>query len=161
MNSPFMVINEIHTYASLLLKYFNVGVEERLREYGVKISGLQFGLLRMLMAGNLTISELSQRMGMGASTLVRSIDSLEKKGLVERGSDPQDRRRNPISLTRKGMELIQHVPLVTAEDEVFQALFSLGEDSLVLFRDLLREALSQTPEGKFVVETLSAARPHE
>ena len=82
------MINEIHTYASLLFKYFNVGVEERLREFGVKISGLQYGLLRMLMAGNLTISELSQRLGMGASTLVRSIDSLEQKGMVERGSDP-------------------------------------------------------------------------
>ncbi len=43
-------------------------------------------------------------------TLVSAIDKMEKNGLVERRSDPKDRRNNKIFLTKKSKALIE--PLV-------------------------------------------------
>jgi DNA-binding MarR family transcriptional regulator len=109
----------------------------------------------MLMFENLTISVISQRLGMDPSTLVRSVDRLERQGLVVRGRDPKDRRRNPISITEKGRELIYAVPPITSEDLPFQALQTLGIDSTLQLRDLLRDLMNEFPEGKMIVELIS------
>jgi DNA-binding MarR family transcriptional regulator len=146
---------EIQLYAALLLKFFNQALEERLRECGERISGLQHGILRMLQFDILTISEISQRMGLDPSTLVRAVDALERKDLARRGSDPHDRRRNPITITEKGMELVTTVPVIADEDLTFQALQSLGIESATQLRDLLRELIKGVPEGNMVAELLS------
>jgi len=146
---------EIQLYAALLLKFFSQVLEERLRECGVRISSLQYGILRMLQFETLTISEISQRMGLDPSTLVRAVDALERKGLAQRGSDPRDRRRNPITITDKGRELVTAVPVIAGEDLTFQALQSFGVESATQLRDLLRELIKEFPEGKTVAEMMS------
>jgi DNA-binding MarR family transcriptional regulator len=146
---------EIQLYAALLLKFFNQALEERLRECGERISSLQHGILRMLQFDTLTISEVSQRMGLDPSTLVRAVDALERKDLARRGSDPHDRRRHPITITEKGMELVTTVPVIAGEDLSFQALQSLGIESTTRLRDLLRELIKEFPEGRMVAELMS------
>ena len=146
---------EIQLYAALLLKFFNQALEERLRECGERISSLQHGILRMLQFDTLTISEISQRMGLDPSTLVRAVDALERKDLARRGSDPHDRRRNPITITEKGMELVTAVPVITGEDLTFQALQSFGVESTTQLRNLLRGLIREFPEGKMVAELMS------
>lgn len=146
---------EIQLYAALLLKFFNQALEERLSDHGERISSLQHGILRMLQTETLTISDLSQRMGLNPSTLVRAVDSLERKGLAQRGSDPNDRRRNPVSITEKGDELISVVPLVSVQDSVLQALQTLGPEQASQLRDLLRAFIQQFPEGRTVADLMS------
>ena len=146
---------EIQVYAALLLKFFNRALEERLRESGEKASSLQYSILRMLQSDTLTISELSQRMGLDPSTLVRSVDALEREDLARRGSDPRDRRRNPITITEKGMELVTTVPVIAHEDLTSQALQSFGIESTIQLRDLLRRLITEFPEGKMVAELIS------
>ena len=149
------VAAEIQLYAALLLKFFNQALEERLHAHGEKISGLQHGVLQMLQFESLTISEISQRLGLDPSTLVRSVDSLERKGLAQRGSDPHDRRRNPVSLTEKGRGLITAVPVIAITDPTFQALQTHGLESATQLRDLLRNLIKEFPEGKLVVGLMS------
>lgn len=146
---------EVQLYAALLLKFYSQALEERLRAHGVKISSLQHGILQMLQFESLTISEISRRLGFDLSTLVRSVDSLEHKELARRGSDPHDRRRNPISITEKGRELMLQAPVVTEEDPTFQALQSLGIASAAQLRDLLRELIIKFPEGALVAGLMS------
>lgn len=146
---------EIQLYAALLLKFFNQALEERLDEYGERISSLQHGVLRMLQFETLTISEISQRMGLDPSTLVRAVDALERKGLAQRGSDPRDRRRNPITITEKGLELVTAVPVITGADLMFRALQSLGVESATQLRDLLLGLIREFPEGRLVAELMS------
>jgi DNA-binding MarR family transcriptional regulator len=153
--SLFPAAIEIQLFSALLLKFFNQALEERLKEHGVKISSLQHGILRMLQYEMITISEISQRLGLDPSTLVRSIDSLERKGLVQRESDPNDRRRNPIKITAEGEALITTVPLITPSDLPFQALSSFGVESAYQLRNLLRELIKKVPEGKMVVDLMS------
>ncbi len=147
--------NEIYTYTALLLKFFNQSLEERLQNYGVPLSSLQYGVLRMVQLESLTISTISQRMGLDPSALVRIIDSLEQKGLVIRGIDPHDRRRNPIQITNNGLNLIAAIPIFSEKDLPFQALQSLGTESVILLRDLLVRVIQQFPEGRFVSELMS------
>jgi DNA-binding MarR family transcriptional regulator len=146
---------EIQLYAALLLKFFNQALEERLREHGEKISSLQHGILRMLQFETLTISEISQRLGLDPSTLVRAVDSLERKKLAQRGSDPHDRRRNPITITKKGIELVAAVPVISDKDLPLKALQSLGIEATNQLRDLLCELIKEFPEGKLVVELMA------
>lgn len=141
---------EIQLYAALLLKFFNQALEERLRGCGERISSLQYSILRMLQFETLTISEISRRMGFDPSTLVRAVDTLEGKGLARRGSDPHDRRRNPITITDKGLDLVIAIPMITAEDPTIQALQSFGVESTTQLRDLLRGLMQEFPEGKVV-----------
>lgn len=48
-------------------------------------------------------SEISRRTGKDSPTLTRIIDLLEKKGLIKREQDPDDRRKFRIFLTEKGI----------------------------------------------------------
>lgn len=153
----YLVAGEIQIYAALLLKFFNQALEERLRQCGTRMSVLQHSLLRMLQFETLTISELSQRLGLDPSTLVRSVDNLERKDLARRGTDPQDRRRNPISITEKGKELIASFPVIADDDLTYQVLQSLGCESAMQLRDLLRRLIVQFPEGQRVAELLSSS----
>jgi DNA-binding MarR family transcriptional regulator len=147
---------EIQIYAALLLKFFNQGLEERLRERGERISSLQHGVLRMLQFDTLTISEISQRMGLDPSTLVRAVDALERRDLARRGLDPHDRRRHPITITETGRELVEAVPVIAPDDLTFQALESKGVEAATGLRDLLHELIVEFPEGKVVAELISS-----
>jgi len=146
---------EIQVYAALLLKFFNQALEERLRQHGERISSLQHGVLRMLQFETLTISEISQRLGLDPSTLVRSVDSLERKDLARRGSDPNDRRRNPISITEKGNDLVTQVTMISDQDPTFQVLQNIGVEATTQIRDLLCQVVQEFPEGKTVVDLMS------
>jgi DNA-binding MarR family transcriptional regulator len=146
---------EIHIYAALLLKFFNQALEERLRGYDTKISALQHSILRMLQYDTLTISEISRRMGLDPSTLVRAVDALERKDLARRGTDPHDRRRNPITITPNGLELVSAVPSIDPADPTFLALQSLGAESSTHLRDLLRRLILEFPEGKLVADLMA------
>jgi DNA-binding MarR family transcriptional regulator len=154
-NDLYPIASEVLLYSALLLKFSNGALEERLRACGERISSLQHGILRMLQYETLTISEISQRLGLDPSTVVRSVDALERRVLARRGSDPQDRRRNPITITERGVELVTTIPAISAEDLSFQALQSLGIGGATQLRDLLRRLISEFPEGKMVAELVS------
>jgi DNA-binding MarR family transcriptional regulator len=146
---------EIHTYAALLLKFFNEAVVKRLANSGVTLSSLQYSILQMLQNETLTISTISQRLGMDPSYIMRIIDVLEQKGLAVRGVDPHDRRRNPIQITEKGLELVTAVPVISPEDLPYQALQSLGEERLTQLRNLLSEVMQQFPDGRMISAAIS------
>ena len=49
--------------------------------------------------GDLSVKELSQKMGLSHSTVSGIVDRLERKGMVMRYQDPQDRRITKVKLT--------------------------------------------------------------
>ena len=60
--------------------------------------------------------------------ITRLIDSLEKRGLVERQTDPDDRRRFLISLTPEAVRLLKEImPKVIAERERVFGSISEGD----------------------------------
>ena len=49
-------------------------------------------------------TRLGPRMGMEATSLSRSLNKLEKLGVIKRKSDPKDKRRSVIHLTKIGID---------------------------------------------------------
>jgi len=50
--------------------------------------------------------QLGQMLGLDPSGLIRAIDELEARGLIERRRDPSDRRRYALFLTPAGQDLL-------------------------------------------------------
>ncbi len=155
-NNLMQTASEIFAFSGLLLKFFNQGLERRLVKYGTHLSSLQYNIVRMLAYEQLTISTISKRLGMDPAALVRLVDSLERKGLVLRGKDPHDRRRNPLQITQKGLELVQAIPVIAVDDDTYRALQSIGTDTARQLRDLLTQFVQQFPEGRVVSEIMLA-----
>ncbi len=102
----------------------------------------QYALLAALdQFGLLSQTDLSERSGLDRSDIVRWVDDLAARGLVERTRDPDDRRRNVVSITGKGRRLLTRldVRLRKAQDHLLRALSAKERDQLV---HLLGRALS-------------------
>lgn len=117
-------------------------LERRLEASGTGISGLQFGVLRLLNQDSVTISELSGQMLLAPATLVPVVDALERKGFVQRGSDPRDRRRNPLVLTENGLEAVNRVHFTSDMDSLAQGLMGLGNEKAEQLQALLHELVN-------------------
>lgn len=72
--------------------------------------------------GEIMPSTIGKYTGMEKSSLTRMVDDLEKKGIVYRKTDPEDRRKVLVSLTDKGLNYYSYLNKITAEmaDEILQ-----------------------------------------
>ena len=80
-----------------------------------------------------TISTIAAKLGLDPATVVRTVDSLEKRGLVERQRDKQDRRQVFIHFTESGHQrlLEAHQHFISRIRVVFQAMGAEGRASLL------------------------------
>ena len=62
--------------------------------------------------GNLTISQLSERLQVKHHSAVNIVDRLAERKLIRRRPGEQDRRERHLELTEKGEKLIQELALV-------------------------------------------------
>ncbi len=94
-------------------------------------SGLPFSrmrALRRLGAGPLTMTELRETMDCDAPTATVIVNGLEELGLVERTTQPDDRRCKKVALTGAGRERIKQAREV--KDIAPAALAALSEEDL-------------------------------
>lgn len=63
-----------------------------------------YTLLCVPAVGDVRMNSLSEAIGVAGSTATRMVDQLARKGLVERISDPEDRRIVRVRLTQAGKE---------------------------------------------------------
>ena len=97
---------------------------------------------------------LMGRNGMGKTTLVPTIDSLERKGFVLRQRDPNDRRRVPISLTEEGTKLIHEISMVGDDDPILSSLQKIGLNDSEKLVELIRKLVSHLKEGEEILEVV-------
>jgi DNA-binding MarR family transcriptional regulator len=86
-------------------------------------------LEHLAMAGPLTIGEAAAHLNRAQSVVSEIVSHLEEQGLLERESDPADRRRTLIWLTKAGHG-------------------ALRRDREILGLDLLARALARLPPGQ-------------
>lgn len=114
------------------------------RFQGEGLSATQFSLLNVLNTERATtVKELAARMNLGSPTVVRSLDSLERRGLIRRERNPEDRREVRITATREG-ETLQNSTrgdFTRKIEEVFSAMSEKGRTALLEgYREFLAEA---------------------
>jgi MarR family 2-MHQ and catechol resistance regulon transcriptional repressor len=87
---------------------------EAVRNYAVRdIMSLGLGLsdfaiLEVLLnKGPCPVNDIGTRVGLTSGSMTTAIDRLEKKGLVERRNEPNDRRTRVVHLTPEGRKLIE------------------------------------------------------
>ena len=84
-----------------------------------------------------------------------------RKGLAKRGRDPQDRRRVPLSLTQRGAEFVNSIPMADENDLLVQSLSAMGDEKARQLLALLHEMVEHMPEGADILKrVLSRVRSH-
>ena len=119
------------------------------------LTGPQLTVVKMLdEIGDMSLSELSERIRAQNSTVTGIIDRMEREGLVARSRSREDRRVVHIRLTAKGHEVARRIPI--APLTIFrEAIEELGPtDGRELLRILTRVA-------RRVRELVDASNPKE
>ena len=120
---------QIHRTARLL-RYHLLGF---FRRQEVDITPEQwFILYRLNRQDRLSQSDLTDRAIDDRANITRLVDALEKRQLVARHPDPDDRRRSLVGLTDRGRDLVERLlPLVFSErEELFGELGAEDERRL-------------------------------
>jgi DNA-binding MarR family transcriptional regulator len=101
------------------------------------------GILRFVSAsGGISQQALAGHLRILPSRLVILIDQLEEGGMVERRSDPADRRSYALYLTDQGRETLKTIGRL-ARDHQEALLISLSPDERELLGSLLRRVADQ------------------
>lgn len=97
--------------------------------------------------GPLSQAELGRRLGMDRKNVSDETVELQRAGLVKRGPDPADVRRNRLEITPAGRELLARLDTTFAEvqDQLFAGLGAADRAELARLLDLVLQQLSPLP----------------
>ena len=119
----------------------------------------QCHVLLELAASTLSLTGLSELLGLDRSTLSRTVDGLVRAGLVERSDDPSDRRTLRLVLTPAGTARVTYID-DTCNRYYATLLADLNEEDLQhVFRGIavmaerMRDCRRGGPEGGCSVDT--------
>jgi len=111
-------------------------LSKRLTEYDV--TPVQHGILSCLMGKSYdTPKHLAESMSLETSTISGVLDRMQKKGLIDRVINKEDRREVQVRLTDKGRELEEQITVIIDEVNA-EVLKSFSEDEVTALKDFLR-----------------------
>lgn len=113
---------QIHRMKRTIFRHTNA----LMNEAGINLQLEQLPLIMILQRKSLSQRELSDMTMRDKSSILRSINALEKKALVEVQKDKDDKRKNIVSLTEEGISLAKSIRTLMkrAEDEVLSVFSS-------------------------------------
>jgi DNA-binding MarR family transcriptional regulator len=115
---------------------------ERLRVLG--LAPADAGILRLLrVSSGLSQQELAGKLSIHPSRLVAILDNLEKRSLLERRPNPEDRRLYSLHLTKEGEEVLVRIGKVAREHQDALLATLSDEERAALGSLLLRIADQQ------------------
>jgi DNA-binding MarR family transcriptional regulator len=92
-----------------------VGFAAQLGELNLGFTQLA-ALYALYDSGTMTMADMADTLGRSPSAVSRLVDSLEKKQLVERHQDAEDRRQRTLVLTGRGKAMLGRVDRARAEE---------------------------------------------
>ncbi|HUZ98013.1 MAG TPA: MarR family transcriptional regulator [Gaiellaceae bacterium] len=137
--SPNCLPLEMLARPAVLLARVGIAVKmetmDRFEEAG--FNAYHYGVLALLDEGaRETQATIADALGVDRSMLVGLLDQLEERGMIERRRDPNDRRRQMVSLTAAGKrQLASFRKMVQKIEDAFLA--PLDEDERATLHDLL------------------------
>ena len=108
-----------------------------IKESGLTIS--QFGVLEVLYnKGNLRIGEIMEKILTTSGNITVVIKNLEKDGFIKKISDPLDKRSTIISITDKGIKVIEEI-LPDHIKNINNIFDVLTEEEKIVLKDILNK----------------------
>lgn len=92
----------------MLKSIFRVVENRAFEQTGIKLTIAQYALLHTISQEHeeVILKDVAEKMGKDKSAIVRMVDQLEKKELLRRVVDQNDRRKNLLFVTKKGERYI-------------------------------------------------------
>jgi DNA-binding MarR family transcriptional regulator len=117
-------------------------LKKEMNARGTTVTPVQAGILFLLRKNAHTMTELSQILAIDNSAITGLVDRLEKSGLAQRTTNPDDRRTYLIRITEKGKAEIDraHVTIKRVNEEI-KSGFSKAE--VETFKKVLNSLLEK------------------
>lgn len=114
-----------------------------LSKAGVELTVTQAGILFLLKNKDMrTMSELGEVFDIDNSAVTRLVDRLEKNGIVERRTAPEDRRAYLVHMTAKGLESLEKAKkIIMSVNEELRRGFTPEE--VEAYKKILRSILER------------------
>ncbi|MDQ3695519.1 MAG: MarR family transcriptional regulator [Chloroflexota bacterium] len=145
-DAPFVIAESLGYLANYLAKAFARALAEAMAPHGISVA--QWAVLLFLWdQDGPSQTELSRRVAIETATMVRTIDRMERDGLVRRQRDTKDRRLIHVCLTDQGRAL-RHVlvPLAVAVNErATSGLTAIERDQARSLMHAMSAALTAAP----------------
>jgi DNA-binding MarR family transcriptional regulator len=95
----------------------------------------------------LSPTEIARRLIVTTASVTSLLDTLERRGLVERRADPADRRRLLVAITPPAQDLVrQYVPeIVALQGAVMHGISEEDRQQLIAVLTRIREAIAAAP----------------
>jgi DNA-binding MarR family transcriptional regulator len=122
---------------AITLKTIEQAFRKSLSELQIELPAETFGILMIAYFHQGVIQQdIAEMAKKDKSAVLRQIDLLESKGLVQRKADENDRRKNFIVITDKGKAITQTI--VNKEHELFRSLLQgVDEQEIETFSKVL------------------------
>lgn len=131
--------NSVGFLITMAQRQLHRGLGERLQAYGITIA--QWSVLVVLWeVDGLTHKELSDRVMVEMATISRTLDRMERDGLVNRVRSETDRRQVHVHLTDKGAGLWRDL-VPEAQAMLACALSGFSDEDEALLRTLLKRVI--------------------
>lgn len=113
-------------------------------EANIKLTVEEFILLTMIRAKtDQILQNIAIATGKNKSVVMRMIDSLEKKGLVKRTVNPEDRRENLLSITDMGEHVVAEYHKIEKKLS-YKLLKGIPEEKVEAFFEVVEEISRRT-----------------
>jgi MarR family 2-MHQ and catechol resistance regulon transcriptional repressor len=102
-----MPVSGVHLWLVLWKAYDSIRAHAECHIHSLGLGLSDFGILETLLhKGPQPVNTIGGRLRLTSGSITAAVDRLEQKGLVERRSDPHDRRTRMVHLTQAGQKLI-------------------------------------------------------
>ena len=135
--------------------------DEALRPLDLSASARQALAVLEGAGGTLSPTTLSERMMVTTASITSLLGTLERRGLITRLSDPTDRRKQLVSITDAGRELVNQVlpALMALQTAVMTELSEPQRRLLQRMLEIVREAIDSTDTSEVVSQAAPRVPP--
>jgi DNA-binding MarR family transcriptional regulator len=122
--------------------------DRRLRAYGLSAGARQVLAVLDGDGGSLSPTTIADRLIITTASMTSMLDTLQRRGLVQRAPDVKDRRRVVVTITTEGRRIIRRLlpEMLTLQDEVAAALSPGERADLVRLLSTLRAGIAAAAE---------------
>ena len=122
---------------SVIARYFRVFTEKRLKEFDLTF-GEQSIIMFLSKNENVNQEAISKRYMIDKGMVAKTLSKLEEKGFIIREQNPDNKRENLISLTEKGVFILDNIH--STLDEWNEILMKdMSQDEINYLKNLTRK----------------------